>query len=258
MSSGPLFGGISVTQGNQYPLQNIAERNGDPVEYQRRADDALAARMRVAMPARVVSFDAEKQTIVAQPLIREKIINRETGEKEWVEIPNLLDIPVVYPKGGGMCMTFPLEADDEVLLVFNDLCIDQWWQAGGVQNWNDRRRHDLSDAVAIPGPTSVPKAIPDFYLNVEEFALPGVEIRTFDGNVRWRVDATGAYLIIGGEIIATADENSWTIGFPGANIELTAAGQVNITGTLRINGNLYTAHRHSGVTSGGSNTGTVV
>ena len=42
-----------------------------------------------------------------------------------------------------------------------------------------------------------------------------------------------------------------------ASITLTG-GNVNISGTLYINGNLYTLHKHSGVQTGTSNTGVVV
>jgi hypothetical protein len=160
--------------------RTLTERAPSQDEMMRRFADNLMRQMRVALPARVVSFDASKQTIVAKPLIREKIIDRRTGKIQWLEIPNLLDVPVQFPQAGNFVLTMPIKAGDEVLVVFNDMCIDSWWASGGVQNWNDRRRHDLSDAIAIPGINSVPNVIPGISGNA-------AELRTKDGQSKVRL-----------------------------------------------------------------------
>lgn len=48
-------------------------------------------------------------------------------------------------------MTFPIKKDDECLVIFSDLSIDNWWESGNVQNPVEQRRHDLSDGMAIFG-----------------------------------------------------------------------------------------------------------
>ena len=56
----------------------------------------------------------------------------------------------------------PIQPGDECLVVFADMCIDAWWQSGGIQNQIDRRRHDLSDGFAICGFKSQPNTVPGY------------------------------------------------------------------------------------------------
>ena len=82
--------------------------------------------IRVAIPAEITSIDFEKQTCKAQPTIRERLILND--KYEWVELPELLEVPFFIPFGGDFNMTFPIKEGDECLIVFSDLCIDGWWQ----------------------------------------------------------------------------------------------------------------------------------
>ncbi|MFW8450019.1 Gp138 family membrane-puncturing spike protein, partial [Klebsiella pneumoniae] len=70
----------------------------------------------------------------------------ESGAQVSVNLPLLVDVPVVFPRGGGCTLTFPVKPGDECLVIFADRCIDFWWQSGGIQEPVDERMHDLSDA----------------------------------------------------------------------------------------------------------------
>lgn len=166
-----------VSSGDSRPLLNIPQRLPDEVEIVRRNQDNLSREVRVAIPCQVVSFDATKQTIVAQPLVREKIIDRATGSIDWMTLPQLVDVPVMFPQAGNMVLTMPVTPGDEVTVLFADTCIDAWWFSGGIQNWMDRRRHDLSDGIAILGINSVPNVI-------QNIATDATELRTKDGAVK--------------------------------------------------------------------------
>jgi hypothetical protein len=177
-----IYGSVSAQGGgNTRPVINTAERAADTDEAIRRNNDHVKQSLRVALPAQVVSFDSDKQTIVAQPTIREKVINKETGTVEWIQLPQLVDVPVIFPGADNYVITFEPKAGDEVLLVFMDMCMDSWWFSGGVQNWNDRRRHDLSDAVALLGFRSRPNKIPDFKTD-------GMQIRQLEGSAKATIE----------------------------------------------------------------------
>ncbi len=105
------------------------------------------------MPGIINSVDLEKMTCTVQPSIKANV-RKVTGAVEQVNLPLCVDVPIMFPRGGGYLMTFPIAAGDECLLVFSSRCIDGWWQHGGVQPPLDGRMHDLSDAFAIPGPHS--------------------------------------------------------------------------------------------------------
>lgn len=142
---------------------NIGERLAgiDETEMFRRLLDSFANSLRVAIPAVVQSFDPVAQTVVLQPLIKERIQNPDLTQS-WVQLPLLLDVPVVFPRAGGFAMTMPITAGDEGIALFQDMCFDQWWVAGGVQIQAEKRRHDLSDAVFLPGVWNQTRTLPNF------------------------------------------------------------------------------------------------
>lgn len=110
------------------------------------------ADLHVAMPAVVTKFDKVKQTITAKPLLKNTVVY-DDGEEDAETLPEFPEVPVVYPRGGGYFLAFPLEKGDNVLLVFNERSIDKYWYSSGKTEIDpvDLRKHDLSDAVAIPG-----------------------------------------------------------------------------------------------------------
>lgn len=135
----------------------------------------LKSDIRVALPCIVTSFDATKQTISCKPSIRELVnIN---GKVSYKDLPELKDVPISVPRAGNWAITLPIQAGDECMVIFQDLCIDGWWFRGGVQNWNDLRRHDLSDAIAVFSPWSQPNTIP-------EYSTTYMEARSLDGTTK--------------------------------------------------------------------------
>ena len=114
--------------------------------------------IRVAIPASIVSVNYKEMTCTCQPLIRENL-QSTNGVTKQVQLPMLVDVPIVYPSSSGFQITFPLSVGDEGLVVFADMCIDAWWQSGGVQNQFEERRHDLSDGFFIPAMMSQKKKV---------------------------------------------------------------------------------------------------
>ena len=153
---------------------SIGERIADEEEGRRREVENAASNLRVAMPGRIVDFNAKKQTATVQPLLREYV------RGEWVDMPVLMDVPCIFPRAGGYCLTFPVKKGDECQIQFNDMCIDSWWQSGGIQNQLECRRHDLSDATCHLGLTSVPCA-------VEDYSTDSMRLRNEDNDVYFEI-----------------------------------------------------------------------
>ncbi|WP_347004163.1 Gp138 family membrane-puncturing spike protein [Enterobacter roggenkampii] len=107
-------------------------RSGDQAETFKSEGKVLAQNLRVAMPGIIQSFDADAVTAVVQPAIR-CVETDNDGNRTTRDYPLLTDVPVVFPRGGGCTLTFPVNAGDECLVIFADRCIDFWWQSGGVQ-----------------------------------------------------------------------------------------------------------------------------
>ena len=64
--------------------------------------------LHTALPAKVVSFNQEKQTVTLAIQIKMQLADG-TG----ADIPPLVDVPVSFPRGGGFAVTFPLKAGDD-------------------------------------------------------------------------------------------------------------------------------------------------
>ncbi|MDD0875597.1 Gp138 family membrane-puncturing spike protein, partial [Xylella fastidiosa] len=89
-----------------------------------RSTEALAQRLRVALPGQIVRFNPVTQTATVQPLIQQKM-----NDASLQPLPVLQDVPVSFPRGGGFVMTFPVAPGDECELIFQDRCIDAWFQS---------------------------------------------------------------------------------------------------------------------------------
>ena len=183
--------------------------------------------LRVSIPAIVQAFDATAGTVDVQIALRE-IVRTPSGPVDTAINP-IYKVPVVFPSAGGFSLTIPIQAGDEGMLVFCDMCIDLWWQRGGVQNQFERRRHDLSDCGFYPGGRSLPRALPNYSTN-------SAQLRSDDGTTYLEIAAGGVVNIVA----------------PGG---LNINGAVVATGEGTFNGgHTVSAHVHGGVQSGGSDT----
>ena len=208
----------------------IGERLQDPEELQRRAIENKTDNLRVSMPGKIIDFDEEKQTATVQPLIKEYV------KGEWLSLPKLLDVPCFFPRAGGYCLTFPVKPDDEVLIIFGDMCLDAWWQSGGEQTQLEIRRHDLSDAMCLFGITSVPKA-------VTEYSTKSMMLRNEDKDVFFEITDEKTMNIYGIDDINIETKANLNIVVQGnatikteGQTDIVSTGDVNITGaTINLN-----------------------
>lgn len=215
----------------------MADRNqllNDAEEAQRVVLDGRQSTIWTAMPGIVKAVDLTKMTVSAQLAIQ-GVIENEDGSTQSINLPLLVDVPIVFPSAGGFTITFPIAVGDEVLVVFASRCMDSWWQSGGVGRPMEARMHDLSDGFAIPGPKSQPNV-------VGGISATALQIRNNAGTSYIEIAANGAIKIV-------------------APIGLTVQGNMHVTGGIitdadvNADGVSVKTHVHTGVTTGGSNTG---
>lgn len=225
----------------------------------------IKGEIRVSLPCIVTAFDPVKQTINCIPSIRELI--NIGGKLEYTELPELREVPIEIPRAGNYAITLPITVGQECRVTFQDLCIDSWWVRGGIQNWNDLRRHDLSDAIATFSPWSQPNSIP-------EYSTTDLEIRSLDNSKKISLkddqieikssETTSITVKTDNQIeIKTGETTNIAVKTDeihlqvGANsIKISNVG-IEVIGVLTINGTPYLSHLHSGVMSGQSLTGPV-
>lgn len=130
-------------------FMRLSDLYGNDITARERMKNDIFFNLRCCIPCIIQSFNASKGTVECQPAIRERIIN-QNEEIEYLNLPLLTNVPVVFPSNNYYSVAFPLDKGDECLVLFSDLSIDNFWEKGNVQNPIEERRHDLSDGIAIP------------------------------------------------------------------------------------------------------------
>lgn len=204
----------------------------DHIEAQTLVLNGRQATIWTALPCIVTKVNFATMTLECQPAIQGTVTD-ENNVTVNINLPVLVDVPIVFPSAGGFTITFPLKAGDEVLVVIASRCIDAWWQLGCPLDANGRpttqvaletRMHDLSDGFAIPGPKSQPNVIPSI-------SSTGLQIRndagttymelTADGKIKFSADTDIEFtgnLKVTGNILATGEVTGNSATVP---IELT-------------------------------------
>ncbi|WP_145588264.1 Gp138 family membrane-puncturing spike protein [Yersinia aldovae] len=241
---------------------SIDSRSGELAETLRTLQSSVSSQLRVSMPGIVQSFDADSVTCDIQIGIK----GESGGESTNLSV--LTSVPVVFPRGGGVTMTFPIKAGDECLFIFGDRCIDFWHQSGDIQETVDERQHDLSDAFAIIGPQSQAKKISGISTSAAQF-------RSDDGSTYFEINPTTKKIKIvapgGLDIVTPKAEFSaevlvnglftflgGLVGSAAAGVSAKITGAIEFIGTLTSNGKtIDDTHTHKDVQPGTGNSGKV-
>jgi len=230
------------------------ERVFDLPEAFRMSFQAWQSRMWTALPCAVQTFPAasglSKMMLDAQPIMTGSVPNPQGGFTT-IQLPLLVDVPVVWMGGGGVTATFPIKPGDECLVIFASRCIDAWWQQGALALSAappDTRMHNLSDGFALVGIRSLPR----------EFVVDNVSagLVTDDGLAYVKINPTthAVNILANGGITMTSSGgitlNGATIDKNGNVVTPTNVTAATVTGNTDVvaNSKSLKAHVHTGGT----------
>lgn len=146
----------------------------------------------------------------------------------------------------------PTQVGDKGFVVAADVNLGGVSGLGGAANYT-RQEANLSTLVFVPLATT---AFPSVDANAVWLTGPnGVVAQDDTGITKLTVNPVGVTITHAGYII-TMDGTAITLS-QGSNSVTIDSGGIYIVGTLYINGQNYALHEHTGVQSGGSNTGPV-
>ena len=208
-----------------------SERWTDVQNALNQALDGRQKQMWTAIPGIVVSRSGNNVSV--NPAIQ-AILSDKDGKLTNTNLPQLINVPLVMPGGGGFAVTLPIGVGDEVLVVFASRCIDGFWQKGGIQPQLEVRMHDLSDGFAFPAPMSNPKEL-------SNISSTTAQLRSADGGTYVEIASGGA-------------------------VNVVAPGGVTITGNLKVTGEITAGsgggdsvtlqlHKHTNTQPGGGQSG---
>jgi phage baseplate assembly protein gpV len=224
--------------------------------------DSSLKEVHTQMPGIVETFNAELQTAKIQPAIK-RVFRTGDGEAEFLTptaLPPLINVPIIYPRGGGFSLTFPVKPGDECLIEFCERAIDGWHEYGKVQEPTSRRFHAYADAVAFVGLSSKPNKVPNY-------SPDSVQLKHDNGDVSLTLNPDGTYDVSAdngitvvssagdidvtanqGDITVTADLGNISAIATAGNIEASAvAGQIDMTAATTINATAPTINLNGAV-----------
>lgn len=117
-------------------------------------DSAFSAKfadIHTCIPGIVVSYDSSKSQVDVQ--LGNKLVYESYGNDDPVAeaVPIIPGIPVLFPGGGGITLSFPLKPGDNVLIVFSESDINNFRGTNTANNDPGiLQRFGLSGAMAIP------------------------------------------------------------------------------------------------------------
>lgn len=216
-------------------------------------------RIDIQLPAKIVSYDRNKNLATVQPLIKLIATNGSTIEK-----PTISNIPVISLGGGGFNITFPLKNGDLGWIEASSRDISLFMQSKQIDKPNTLRVLDFADS----------KFIPDVFDN---YTLPCGH----DDKMIIQSTAGDTYLVIGDGVIKAKtkkaeiecndfliDSKNTTINANITNINssvITANGAFTVNGNFNvkngkaiINGIDFNQHGHESVKQGDQISGKAV
>lgn len=193
----------------------------------------------IGNPARItnVSKLATEQCVDVQPLI--DYDDPEDGR--IIQHPEIKNLFVKYPSGGGGVLTFPLQVGDIVWISNSSTPLGEWLNTDGTKGVapRDRRIKNFKDAIVDLGMGT--------FKNNNNPSTEHVELKYKGATVRITKD--GDVEIIAKKISYIAEDD---LNLSGKNVNIDSQ-------SLKHNGkNIGDNHVHSGITSGPSNTGVPV
>lgn len=162
-------------------------------------------------------------------------INVATGVRTLAEYPLLVNVPVYFAGGGGISLTFPVNAGDECLILFNDRQLENWIESGAGQAPSLPNLHNLSDGICLVGIRSNPRAL----TNVSGTAA---QIRTDDGTVHIDVAPNLVTVFAPNVKVHAGLSYSWDVN--GYGQKITWTGGTNYTIDNYVTGAVVTTNNH--------------
>jgi hypothetical protein len=106
----------------------------------------IEGKLHTSIPGIVSKYDPSKPSVEVQPAVK----------KIWYDgtelsLPIIVSVPIVFPRTKRFHLSYPIEKNDCVLLLFTERSIEEYIQNGTEVTPTNTRIYSMTDAVAIPG-----------------------------------------------------------------------------------------------------------
>ena len=97
--------------------------------------------------------------------------------------PMLIDCPCIVLGGGGGALTFPIQAGDECLILFNDRNFSAWYNGSSSSPPPTGSLHSFSDAIILVGLRSLSNVLVDYATDAVTLQYSGNTIKIMADSV---------------------------------------------------------------------------
>lgn len=199
-----------------------------------------------SIPAIVESYNSSTKRANVVPAL-----NRVYTDGSIKSLPVIIDVPVIFPSGGGFTITMPITKGDSVLLVFSQRGLTNFKKTFTQSTPDDDSLLSLKDAVAISGFGA---------LNITPSSSTGATIQGNDGENAVIVES-GKVEVKKSSNTLTIDDSQMQASISGSTFTLDASKMEAIVGgaTLTLNASSLTssvpinAPSYSGLSGGAAN-----
>lgn len=225
--------------------------------------------LRVSMPCEVVRYNSKRQMVdvrIVQPEIDLAGNN--------IPMPVITNIPVSFVRCGNSHITHPINKGDTGFIIFADRDISSWVETNNRAVVDSARTHSMQDSYFVPGivgggNNANPNDVEIKYNNTTIHLRKNgdVDINT---STKVNINASSEVNVTTNKLTVNAPNSYFngnvfvsqlltTGGFVsngtsgGGTAQFT--GSINVTDEVTASGIDLSTHTHSGVQSGGSNTG---
>lgn len=115
-----------------------------------RINDARAAEVYTSFPARVDAYDAGTKCADLVPMLRRALPTKD-GDTIYEDMPVLPNVPIMFPQGDGMSITWALKKGSFVLVHVSMWGTAEWRKTGDLSDPGDLRLHHPANCFAFPG-----------------------------------------------------------------------------------------------------------
>lgn len=154
--------------------------------------------LHTAYPARVTRVHSERQTVDVQVAVMRQIPTLDYEPHEFEEVPELVDIPIQWPRAGGFVITFPIKPGDWVELICGTTNTLIWREKGGV----NQRPGLVDNEFGLGGCWARPGCYPDNREHtLKSVSTQDFEIRREDGGPVIAIKPDGSVRITSGDVV---------------------------------------------------------
>lgn len=215
------------------------------------------ANLHTSLPGIIEQYDAATRRARVQPALDLVLSDPDdpTADGEAVRRAIAVNVPVLWPAGGGLTVSFPLATGDRGTLFFSERGITEFKKTGTVSTPDRARFFDESDAFFYPGDFGHPESTPA--------TETGAAIQTYDGTKSVRVEP-GAVELHADDAHVRVEPQNVVVDAPG-DVTINAGGNVYLAGsggkqlvTIDFLTQYYNGHTHTSAPPGSPTTPPIV